>query len=633
MKVDYPPYAVANLIESTIDKIDYAKKLGADAGVKEELLSLYNEVHSELLNLKSFISVNEFSTDYTQMLAEALNKVSKAFPSGYGPSRIYSPLQEEDKPIFKRQQEGREEEIQKAFLQFKLVFDFFSKVDFFNKDLVIIGSNGAGKTFLARGLMNHVKHNGVIVSAQRILQLPEFNNIKSQKSTAEELRKIHTADKDNEELRFETSNDEFGILFQHLLADDVESLKNYRKKVQESQKVGLAIEPPNRTKLERTLDIWNSVFSHLSLSLDDGINIRAHRDGISFPATEMSDGEKVALFVIAKTLQSPENGFVVVDEPEMYLHPTIHKKLWDTIENEIPDSKFIYLTHDLDFAASRVRAKRLWLRNFKYPNYFELESIPKNDIPQVLLMELLGSRQDVLFCEGEAGSLDEQIYNILFSNYIIKPVGGCLSVINFTKAFNRLPMSNRKAIGIIDGDYISKNRLDKLQSQSIFPLNVPDIENFLLDEVILQKLDLEIGHTENRVDKTKKDILKLLKREREKEISKYVSAKVDHYFKDTNVSSGKSIIGIKANYHSFIKEIDIESWAKERGELIDLVLANDDYKQAIKIFKSKGLASIVGKNFKIENYNQRIVMLIKRDKELEDLLRQQFPDIPINPDT
>lgn len=623
MKIDYPPSAVMNLIHKIMDRLAFARELSLAAGVKQELLDLYGVVEGELTNLKSTIEANDFLMNYANKLAKDLDKLATAFPRSYGVDRRPVTLQESEMSNFKNQQERDEPDIKKALQQFKTTASFFTKIEFFNSDLVIVGANGSGKTSLGKHLSTHIKGNGILISAQRVLQLPAYESIRSYTTTVDHVKSIQLP---HEELTSQRNlADEFGVLIEHLLADDSRALKQNR-----SQRDN-PMPPP--TKLQVLLMMWNSLFSHLQISLPNDINIEATKDSLAFHVSEMSDGEKVTLFLIAHVLLCPENGFVIVDEPEMYLHPTIHRKLWDKLELERSDVVFIYLTHDLEFASSRIDAKKLWLKSFQYPDGFGLEEIPKNVIPQTLLMELLGSRQDILFCEGEIGSLDEQIYSILFPSYTIKPVGGCLSVISFTKAFNQLPMSSRKAIGIIDGDYISKQRLESLQRESVFPLSVPDVENLLLVEAVLQKLEVEFAGNGNQASKTKKEILKMLNREREIEISKFVSAKVDHYFKDTNVSSGKSLPNIKANYKNFIQVIDIDKWAKERAELIDNVNANSDYNEAIKIFKGKGLASIAGRNFGIKNFNQRVIMLIKRDKELQDVLRKQFANIPTKPNS
>ena len=147
--------------------------------------------------------------------------------------------------------------------------------------------------------------------------------------------------------------------------------------------------------------------------------------------------KKLCYISLLKFLQAPSQGFIVIDEPEMYLHKTILKKLWDILESERNDCLFIYLTHDLDFATSRTSAKKIWIKSFTHPDKWEIEDIPTDEIPETLLFELLGSRKNILFCEGVKGSIDERVYSILFPELTIMPVGSCFDVINHTKAFNK----------------------------------------------------------------------------------------------------------------------------------------------------------------------------------------------------
>jgi ABC-type cobalamin/Fe3+-siderophores transport system ATPase subunit len=620
MNINYPPWAIMkNQIPDLVDRITLARELGVEASVKPDLLELYDKVESKLSNLKSTIESNNFSNEYTNQLAKDLDRLAVAFPGSYGSGeRPPVKLKDEEKIIHKNQQERLQTKIEEALAQFNSTFSFFSNLDFLNKDLVIVGANGSGKTSLARHLTTHIKSNGILVSAQRILQLPVYESIRSYATTADHVKWIQLP---NEELATRHNiAEEFGILIEHLLADDTRALKQNRNQRDDP------FPPP--TKLQVLLMMWNGLFSHLQLTLPDDINIGTVKNSLAFHVSKMSDGEKVALFLIAHVLLCPEKGFVIVDEPEMYLHPTIHKELWDRLETERCDAIFIYFTHDLHFASSRVKAKKLWLKSFSYPDQFHLEEIPRNEIPQALLMELLGSRQDILFCEGEIGSLDERVYGILFPNYTIKPVGGCLSVINFTKAFNKIPETSRKAVGIIDGDYISIQRAQSLQSESIFVLKVPDVESLLLDEAILVQLGKESSKDFDPVEKTKSDILKKLNEERNEEIAKYVSAKVDHYFKDTNVSSGRNLDAVMSNYNNFIKNIDIESWSQERGARIDKVIAEKDYFGAIQIFKNKNLISIVKANFGIKDLPHRAIDLLQRSDSLKAELRKHFPVMP-----
>lgn len=625
MKVDYPDYAIHNIISKSYSCITWAIECGKSAEVKPELMTLYSRVYSTIEQLDKIIKVNNFSTEYINLLSRNLDKLNNAFPTDYGTDsadkRVL--LVKEDKSIFKRQQESQEAEIIEAYARFQQTFDFFSKIQFLNKNLVIIGANGSGKTFLANNLKEHIKSNGIIVSAQRFLLLPEIQNIKSLAITAHDLKNVQTADKDIKKLDVAALQKEFEALIQNMLAEDLAAKKEYSRKAHQNTNEGLPIEVPVLSNLERMINLWNSVFISPKILQEDDINIKAFvGSGTSYPVAEMSEGEKVVLFLIAHVLQSPDNGFIVIDEPEMHLHPIIHRKLWDKLEEERPDSKFIYLTHDLDFASSRINAKKLWLRSFVFPDQFNLEDIPPNEIPEPLLLELLGSRQNILFCEGSDNSLDAKIYRILFPECVIKPVGGCFQVMAFTKAFNKLENTTTKSVGIIDADYHSPERLTSLQVSRVFGLQVAEVENLLLAPEVLAAVccDLET------VAKIKKLVLRQLQAECDLQVAHFVSTKVDNYFKDSNVSRANDLASLRANYATFEKQIDIDHWFTSRIKEIEGIVTRNDYDQALRIFNNKGLNAKVSTLLGIKNFSTLALAKLETDKELRKKLRRYFPN-------
>lgn len=224
MNVNYPPWAIMkNQIPDLVDRITFARELGMEASVKPDLLELYDKVESQLTSLKSTIESNNFSNEYTNQLAKDLDRLIVAFPSSYGSGeRKPIKLKDEEKLIQKNQQERLQTKIEEALAQFNSTFDFFSKLDFLNRDLVIVGANGSGKTSLAKHLTTHIKSNGILVSAQRILQLPVYESIRSYATTADHVKLIQLPDK--ELVTRHNTADEFGILIEHLLADVAERL-------------------------------------------------------------------------------------------------------------------------------------------------------------------------------------------------------------------------------------------------------------------------------------------------------------------------------------------------------------------------------------------------------------------------
>lgn len=78
----------------------------------------------------------------------------------------------------------------------------------------------------------------------------------------------------------------------------------------------------------------------------------------------MSDGERVTIYLLGQCLIAPNDMTIIIDEPEIHLHKSIMYRLWDKIEEFCPNKTFIYITHDLDFAASRKEATKIWVKSY-----------------------------------------------------------------------------------------------------------------------------------------------------------------------------------------------------------------------------------------------------------------------------
>lgn len=113
--------------------------------------------------------------------------------------------------------------------------------------------------------------------------------------------------------------------------------------------------------------------------------------------------------------------------------------------------------------------------------------LDSNEFSDDLLLEILGNRQGVLFVEGtQDKSIDRKLYSRLFPKYSIMPLEGCASVIQATKAYNKLPMLHYKTIkGIVDRDRRTEEEIGSLLKEKIYVPLVAEIENlFLIPKVI-----------------------------------------------------------------------------------------------------------------------------------------------------
>jgi energy-coupling factor transporter ATP-binding protein EcfA2 len=619
-------------IETSLLQLGFHKEICTFCEVNEIMVDLHDKIISHCYILKKVILEKNLATNYIQQFQNDLTQALNCLP--YRQYQNLDFIQPQNKEIIKT---GIENQILPLENQLKLIqfnFDFFTKLNFFSSNIVAIGANGSGKTTLSNDLKKYLPNTGVVISAQKVLIIPTFSGVSNFNNTNQKLQNSQVADKSMKVTYSTESNGnaysllvqlggEFQVLLDNLLAE---------RSVIRNQFCDALIKGGNKvnvptTKLDIALKIWNSLIQHRIMQCDDGINITLKEisSTSNYPAHQMSDGEKVALYLIAHVLQAPTSGFIVVDEPEMYLHKTILKKLWDILEKERQDCIFVYLTHDLDFATSRTTAKKVWIKSFNHPNSWEIENIPENELPESLLLELLGSRKNILFCEGKKGSIDEKVYNILFPDFTVSPVDNCFAVINYTKAFNKLPNIITKAYGLIDSDHHGVERLKAIEIENIFSFSMTEPENLFLDETFLKLMAKQLLMDEAIVENIKSDVIALLQKEIELQSSNYVSTKINYYFKDSHVSKGNTVTEVISNYTKFSQEIKIEEWHQQRLLELKEIIKNNDYPKTLSLFNNKGLKSIANKHFKISDFTERALKLLQFQSETHEMIRKYFP--------
>lgn len=620
-----------NFIEISTKQIQLHKQVSIECEVDELMLELHDKTSFAFETVKEIVTERNLAVNYIQQFHNDLSQTLNSFT--YRQYKDLSFIQPHNKEELRKNIENQIIPLEKQLKQVNFNLDFFRKLNFFSNNIVAVGANGSGKTTLSNDFKKYLPNTGIVISAQKVLIIPTFSGVSNFNNTSQKLQQSQTIDK-SLKVTYSTENQgnswgimtqvggEFQVLLDNLLAERSVVRNNYFDQLQNGQVVNdIPI-----TRLDKALKIWNSLIQHRTLECIDGINItlKPLMATTSYPAHQMSDGEKVALYLIAHILQAPDSGFIIIDEPEMYLHKTILKKLWDILELERQDCIFIYLTHDLDFATSR-NAQKVWIKSFNYPNNWEIESIPDNELPEPLLLELLGSRKNILFCEGKKGSIDEKIYNILFPDFTITPVDNCFAVINYTKAFNKLPNSTTKAFGVIDADHHGTERLQALQPENIFSMTMAEPENLLLDESFLEVLALQLLFDKSIVQQIKTDIIEKLKSELELQISNYVSAKINYYFKDSHVSKGNTLASVNENFTKFSNEIKIQEWYDQRKLELEKIIEDKDYVKTLSVFNNKGLKAIVNKHFKITDFTERGIKMLQFQSDTHNLLQKYFP--------
>lgn len=514
-------------------------------------------------------------------------------------------------------------------------YHFYKSLGFAQENTVVVGANGCGKTTLANTLQKSLNiKDGIVIPAQKLLIIPTFSSTPNYEATAENYNRYQREILDDKQTFNASKEDDipysatrqYGSEFRNVLA------ALYSERMAKRNRFCDAFErdeSPTKQELQSVLDrvinIWNFLIEHRSLLCDDSNNLVLIGEGVegNYPAFQMSDGERIILYLVGRILLAPEKALIVIDEPEMYLHKTIVDKLWNKLEWERRDCVFLYLTHDLQFAANRD-ARKAWIRSFEYPSKWTIDNIEGNEIPEELLLKLLGSRKKILFCEGKRNSLDSKIFELLFEDYTITPVETCKDVINFTRSFNKIPNTVAKAYGIIDHDFRSKEQLTKLEEQNVFSYDVAEVENlFLLPDIIIgfAKYKNEVCD----IDEIKTRILNQFEKDKQAQVSQFVSSAINAYFKSSHISTGNKKEEVEKNFHAFISEVDIDKLFNERESYINGVIANKEYEKAIMLYNNKGLHSVIESYFKMGDYRRRVLDYLRNTKEVKPI-KKIFPD-------
>ncbi|MEG1643406.1 MAG: AAA family ATPase, partial [Bacteroidales bacterium] len=336
-------------------------------------------------------------------------------------------------------------------------------------NLVIVGANGAGKSLFGDEIEHRYSDKTFKISALNTVCAIDHGKPPRPNSVGAEYDRLFG---ENSHI---TANTEFGQLFALLQREEMQNLIKYKEDISRGRGTTL-----QQSKLDKTQTVWERIFPHSKIVRKcEQLEIIPDSSKNSYNAMEMSHGEKVVFYLIASSLVAKPDSIIIVDEPEMHLHPSMTSSLWNDIETERPDCTFIYLTHDLNFAVSRT-GKRIWVKRYDADTHsFDYEFIENLDnLPEDIYLELLGARKPVLFIEGDSvSSIDCKLYPLVFTDYTVKPLGSCSKVIEVTKAFSEMKNFHMlESRGIVDRDRRTSHETEYLRAKNIYVPEVAEVE-------------------------------------------------------------------------------------------------------------------------------------------------------------
>lgn len=513
-----------------------------------------------------------------------------------------------------------------------------------NNSVVIIGANGAGKSKLGAWIEQQDFEKVHRIAAQRSLVFDENIRLKSyeeaknmifygsnDKKLFDEKNKKWNWGKGYTTTELNDYNDVLAALIAMKNNQQDEFIEKF-KETSEDEKNKLK---NPETVIDKLKIIWNKIFPHRSIKFEDGRILASYNwegDNSIYNAREMSDGERVVLYLIAQCLCIPENKIIIIDEPELHLHRSIMNQFWLEIENKRKDSLFIYITHDTQFAAAHSYSDKIWIKEYDGENW-EWEKVEKSELPEQCLLDILGNRKHVLFVEGTQNSYDTNIYREIYKDMFVVPCESCLKVIEYTKAMNSNEQLHHLNVrGLIDRDYRTEEEIENLKKNNIYVLDIAEVENLFCVEEVLNFVNSHQRFEDcSRVEEVKKYIIKeRFSKQIEGQINKAVISEVK-YLLNTYDLSGKSLEDVEDKLEKIPNQIPFKTIRDNVTRKFKNALDEKDYSSILRVFNEKKLSENIGQYFGLNNkdYCKLVIRLLKsgQSEELIEGIKKYLPEL------
>ena len=492
------------------------------------------------------------------------------------------------------------------------------------KTVVFVGPNGCGKTTLLRNLINATGEDQIgYYPADRLLVINDSYN--PDRDFATFSKSYQNADK---------------------YASDIDNQSQAHYIVQQINQTITLFEKKRATEMdlyakgklrledsltEKILGIWNELIKDRILFSEGALKVQT-LGGTEYPIKYLSSGEKSIFYFLACIFLKEKKSYYFVDEPENNLNPSIVSKLWDIIEKHREGSIFVYLTHDSNFVASRINSKLFWIEKYDGTEWV-YKPLPENDnLPQHLMVALVGNREPVLFCESQDEyKYDDIVFKMMFPEFKVIPAAGCDAVIAKVKAYSIAGLP-QKAFGIIDCDYKDQSYLEGQETDGIFHLPFFEIENFLFSEEIITGVIATFSRDKENAFANLKSALKNdFISKKEQWIIRKIAFRLRETFFTGKIKRLKDFPELKVEYTSFSSSVDLDALHASYEAEIQQVIDADDYNTLLRYYDNKGIFTMFLPQLKLENkmpYKEAVFTYLSEHKDVLTGLRSKyFPGI------
>ena len=361
-----------------------------------------------------------------------------------------------------------------------------------------------------------------------------------------------------------------------------------------------------------------------------------HENGAIFGIEQMSDGERNAMIMASQVITAERGCVLLIDEPERHLHRAIIVSFLKALFEHREDCVFIISTHEVALPAANPDAEVLMLRSCQWGtedceswDAVHLDSTSR--LPEELKLAILGSREKILFVEGESTSMDCPIYTALFPDISVRPMGDCKEVIRAVRVLRKTQDRHHiEVFGLIDLDNRTDENVAELEDDGIFALDVYSVEGLyycseVIGAVARQQAESLDGRDADQLIKVAEDeAFKELNNNKDKLDERMAEYRCDRRIL-LNLADGKSIqdkkverksISIDAIYHEALAEYKKAVTSRDLNKLVARYPLRDS-----RVFE------VIGNALECRNrhvYQSMVIARIKKDDELKGSLKKKL---------
>ncbi|MEQ1603837.1 MAG: AAA family ATPase [Pyrinomonadaceae bacterium] len=224
-------------------------------------------------------------------------------------------------------------------------------------------------------------------------------------------------------------------------------------------------------------------------------------EGNPLPFSSLSSGEKEVVKVLFDVARKNINhSVIIIDEPELHLHPTLTFKLVETLKaTGNHTNQFILLTHSADLISTYYATGDVYFVDAEQTGENQAHRLSELDSSHGSLVQLIGQNlglfavgKKLVFVEGEDSSIDRLAYHSISTTVApdlrFVPVGsvGNVSLLNVREKEIRKSIFGVDIFMVRDRDALTDAQIEDLEKGGrIFCLKRRHIENYFLDSEVL----------------------------------------------------------------------------------------------------------------------------------------------------